>query len=234
VRPYRAAGCLLPGGIVPKVKRSGLRRTIRRGVGASVVIAALGGVAFVALYAAVRRGEWETVRMPADAVVVLGAQVHRGGRPSAALRGRVQRAAALYRQGYAPRIVVTGGVGDAGIAEAAVMQGIAVGLGVPETAIVLEPTATRTAESARAVGAICREAGWRSVIVVSDPFHLRRSALLFAAEGVRVQTAATDDAYFSARSRRYYRLREVAGLVVQTLFREIPVGVWWQGARRRL
>jgi uncharacterized SAM-binding protein YcdF (DUF218 family) len=180
----------------------------------------------------VRRGERETVGQPADAIVVLGAQVHRGGRPSAALRGRMRRAIALYRQGYAPRIVVTGGVGDAGIAEAAVMQGIAVGLGVPERAIVLEPGATRTVESARAVGAICRTAGWRSVIVVSDPFHLWRSTLLFAAEGLRVQTAATDDSYFSPRSRRFYRLREVAGLVAQTLIREIPLSVWCQWVRR--
>ena len=112
------------------------------------------------------------------------------------------------------------------------MQGIAVGLGVPETAIVLEPGATRTVESARAVGAICRKAGWRSVIIVSDPFHLWRSALLFAAEGVRVQTAATDDSYFSSRSRRFYRLREVAGLVAQTLLREISLAVWWQRVRR--
>ncbi len=186
----------------------------------------------MALYAAVRQGERGTVHAPADAIIALGAQVHRGSRPSAALRGRVQRAAMLYRQGYAPRIVVTGGVGDAGIAEAAVMEGIAVGLGVPEAAVVLEPTATRTAESARAVGALCRAAGWRSVIVVSDPFHLRRSALLFAAEGLRVQTAGTDDGYFSARSRRFYRLREVAALVAQTMLREIPLGIWWRERRR--
>lgn len=197
-----------------------------------MLMAALGSAMFVALYVAVRRGERGTVRQPADAIVVLGAQVHRGGRPSAALRGRMQRAVALYRQGFAPRIVVTGGVGDAGIAEAAVMQGIAVGLGVPEAAIVLEPGATRTVESARAVGAICRNAGWRSVIVVSDPFHLWRSALLFAAEGLHVQTAATHDRYFSPQSRRFYRLREVAGLAAQTMLREIPLGVWWQRARR--
>jgi uncharacterized SAM-binding protein YcdF (DUF218 family) len=197
-----------------------------------VAIAGLGSAAYVALYATVRLGERETVRCPADAIVVLGAQVHRGGRPSAALRGRTQRAVALYQQGYAPRIIVSGGVGDAGIAEAAVMQAIAVGRGVPEAAVVLEPTATRTVESARAVGAICRAAGWRSAIVVSDPFHLWRSALLFAAAGLDVQTAATDDSYFSPQSRRFYRLREVAGLVAQTLLREIPLEIWWQRVRR--
>jgi uncharacterized SAM-binding protein YcdF (DUF218 family) len=214
------------------VKRDDVRRAIRRGAAAGAVGAALGGVTLGALYGAVRRGERETVHRPAEAIVVLGAQVHRGGRPSSALRGRVRRAVALYHAGYAQRLIVTGGVGDAGIAEAAVMQAIAVGAGVPEAAIVLEPTATRTVESSRAVGALCRAAGWRSVIVVSDPFHLWRSALLFATEGLDVQTAATDDAYFSRRSRRFYRLREMAGLAAQTAMREIPLGVWWQWARR--
>ncbi len=152
----------------------------------------------------------------ADAIIVLGAQVHRDGRPSAALRGRVRRAVALYHAGYAPRLIVTGGVGESGIAEAAVMEAIAVAHGVPADAIVLEARATRTLESAQAVGALVRAAGWRSVIVVSDPFHLWRSALLFRAEGLAVQTAATDDGYFSARSRRYYRAREMAALIVQT------------------
>ena len=62
------------------------------------------------------------------------------------------------------------------------------------------------------------------MIVVSDPFHLWRSALLFRAEGLAVQTAATDDWYFSAHSRRYYRMRETAALgIVQTVNGEIPL-----------
>ena len=129
--------------------------------------------------------------------------------------------------------IVTGGVGESGIAEAAVMEAIAVAHGVPAARIVLEARATRTLESAQAVGALARAAGWRSVIVVSDPFHLWRSALLFRAEGLAVQTAATDDRYFSARSRRYYRVREMAALIVQTVNGEIPLHTWRQVASRR-
>jgi uncharacterized SAM-binding protein YcdF (DUF218 family) len=183
--------------------------------------------------AIVRRGEQETVRVPADAIVVLGAQVHRNGRPSAALRGRVIRATRLYHAGFAPRLVLTGGVGESGIAEAAVMEAIAIAHDVPESALVVEPRATRTVESARAVGAIAGANGWHTAIVVSDPFHLWRSALLFRAEGLAVQTAGTDDRYFTTRSRRYYRGREVVALFMQTLSGEIPPGTWWQTARMR-
>lgn len=201
--------------------------TIARKCGyGALLTGALGAAVLSALYIVVRRGERETVQVPADALVVLGAQVHRNGRPSAALQGRVRRAVALYHTGYAPQLVVTGGVGEAGVAEASVMQALAVAGGVPERAVVIESQATRTLESARAIGKIGRRAGWRSVIVVSDPFHLWRSALLFAAEGFAVQTAATDDRYFTARSRRYYRLREMAALFVQTMIGEIPLRAW--------
>lgn len=198
----------------------------RKATRGALAIGAIGGAMTSTIYGLVRRGERETVHAPADAIVVLGAQVHRDGRPSAALRGRVRRAAALYHAGFAPRLILTGGVGEAGIAEAAVMEALAVAHGVPASALVLEPRATRTLESARAVGAIARAAGWRSVIVVSDPFHLRRSGLLFRAEGLAVQTAATDDRYFSARSRRYYRARETAALIVQTVNGEISPHAW--------
>jgi len=198
-----------------------------------LAIGAIGTAMTTVLFAVVRGGERETVQTAADAIVVLGAQVHRNGRPSAALRGRVRRGVALYHAGLAPRLVVTGGVGEAGIAEASVMQALAVAEGVPERALVIEPRATRTCESARAVGVIGREAGWRSVIVVSDPFHLWRTALLFIAEGFAVQTAATNDRYYTARSRRFYRLREMAALCVQTVTGEIPLRAWRQAARQR-
>jgi uncharacterized SAM-binding protein YcdF (DUF218 family) len=149
------------------------------------------------------------------------------------LRGRVQRAVAAYHAGLAPRLVVTGGVGDAGVAEASVMQALAVAAGVPEQAVTIEAQATRTLESAHAVGAIGRRAGWQSVIVVSDPFHLWRTTLMFLAEGFAVQRAATDDRYYTARSRRFYRGREMAALFVQTASGEIPLRAWRQAIRGR-
>jgi len=217
--------------ILARVNGDGVSFNVRNSRGGLLALVATGAAIVAALYAFVRRGEQETVRAPADAIIVLGAQVHRNGRPSAALRGRVQRAVALYHAGLAPRLVVTGGVGEAGVSEASVMEALAVAGGVPEAAIVIEPRATRTLESARAVGVIGRQAGWRSVIVVSDPFHLWRSALLFVAEGFTVRTAATDDRYYTARSRRFYRGREMAALFVQTVTGEIPLRAWRRAVR---
>jgi hypothetical protein len=72
----------------------------------------------VALYliALVRviRAAHDDQRRPADAIVVLGAAQY-NGRPSPVLRARLLHSLALYIEGYAPVVVVTGGAapGDA-------------------------------------------------------------------------------------------------------------------------
>src|SRR5206468_11468952 len=46
----------------------------------------------------------------ADAIVVLGAAQY-NGRPSPVFRARLDHAATLYQRGFAPTVLVTGGVG---------------------------------------------------------------------------------------------------------------------------
>src|SRR4249919_1703411 len=46
----------------------------------------------------------------ADAIVVLGAAQY-NGRPSPVFRARLDHAAALYQRGFAPVVLVTGGIG---------------------------------------------------------------------------------------------------------------------------
>ncbi len=211
---------------------AGRKRTKRvRGVVLALFALLIAGVLTpIALYAEVRRGERGSVTGTADAIVVLGAAILPNGTPTQAVRGRVRKAVELYRAGYAPVIVMTGGVGASGYSEAATMQALAVAQGVPESAVVIEGAATRTLESAEYVAALSREVrqagqggNWRRVIVVSDPFHLARSGRLFAAAGFDVQTAPADDWYYSSQSRRYYRVREVVALAVHGLSGEIPL-----------
>ena len=67
-----------------------------------------------------------------DAIVVLGAAQY-NGRPSPVLRARLDHALALYREGYAPLIVVTGGVGRGDTtSEAIVGRRYLVAHGVPD------------------------------------------------------------------------------------------------------
>ena len=80
---------------------------IRRALG--LIILAAGSVYTVALVMVLVVSQ-EDQRHPADAIVVLGAAQY-NGRPSPVFRARLDHALQLYREGLAPRLVVTGGVG---------------------------------------------------------------------------------------------------------------------------
>jgi len=111
---------------------------------------------------------------PADAVVVLGAAQY-DGEPSGALRGRLEHARALWSEGRAPIIVVTGGKqpGDR------TTEGLT-GFtwlrqqGVPEEAILVEVDARSTWEALLASTLILEERGLQRVLLVSDPYHSLR------------------------------------------------------------
>lgn len=121
---------------------------------------------------------------PADAIVVLGARVTPQGVPGDSLRGRTLAAAALYRRKLAPKLICTGGVGRYPPAEARAAATLAEQQGVPAGDILLEERSTSTWENAQNAAAICREHGWRRVIVVSDPYHLWRARRDFALAGI--------------------------------------------------
>jgi uncharacterized SAM-binding protein YcdF (DUF218 family) len=106
------------------------------------------------------------------------------GHSTAALSARrAARAAALYRDGYCPLVLFSGGVvgRSAGPSEAECMAGIARGLGVPDEAVLLETRSRNTFENARLSLALLRDhrllADRATVLLVSCPWHMRRVVL---------------------------------------------------------
>jgi uncharacterized SAM-binding protein YcdF (DUF218 family) len=116
-------------------------------------------------------------RRPADAIVVLGAAQY-NGRPSPVFRARLDHALQLYREGLAPRIVVTGGVGRGDtMSEATVARQYLLNRNVPLAAVVAQPQGRSTQASMTAVAAWLDSAHLKRVILVSDPFHMFRLRL---------------------------------------------------------
>ncbi|MCA9608624.1 MAG: YdcF family protein [Myxococcales bacterium] len=111
-----------------------------------------------------------------DAIVVLGCRVFEDGRPSASLAGRARHAAALFHEGVAPQIVLTGGPGTAPISEARAAADVALSLGVPSHALILEERSTTTEENAREAAALVDA---RRVLVVTDAYHVFRAERVF-------------------------------------------------------
>ncbi len=119
---------------------------------------------------------------------MLGCSVQ-GARPSPALLRRVECGIARFFRGDAPILLLCGG-GPGGRPEAAAMRDIAIAAGVPERAILLEPRSRNTFENAVETSRLMRSKGLKSLVLVSDRYHLPRAALLFRHAGVTV--LATD------------------------------------------
>jgi uncharacterized SAM-binding protein YcdF (DUF218 family) len=123
-------------------------------------------------------------RERADAIVVVA-----GHTPS-----REETAAALFREGWAPRLLVSRQFVPGRVQRLLEMgirrldfQGESVAalekFGVPRDAIVtLDQPVEITETELRAVAALARDRGWRRLILVTTPFHARRVQLVWRRE----------------------------------------------------
>jgi uncharacterized SAM-binding protein YcdF (DUF218 family) len=121
-------------------------------------------------------GHWLDVSDPlakADAIVAISGDT--GARADSAI--------ALWKQGYAPLLIFSGGSSDPeSVASAELMKRTAVAAGVPANAIVVEGDSATTEENAKRVAELMKRQGLHSAILVTSPYHQRRAAMLFERE----------------------------------------------------
>lgn len=164
--------------------RPPLVRLAQAGLGLLILI-------WVASFGAVLAWERHDQSRPAGAIVVLGAAQY-VGRPSQVLRARLDHAIDLWRHGFAPILIVTGGTGTGDTtSEAAVSQRYAIQRGVPRQRILLETEGRTTSESMAGVAALMGSQGRRDVLLVSDPFHMLRLTILARRHGLQPYASPT-------------------------------------------
>lgn len=121
-----------------------------------------------------------------DAIVVLG-----GGRiPAGRWADSGTRAGTglgLWREGYAPRLFVSGSDQARKLAD-----GYAY-FGVPHDEIGVEAVSRNTHENARNTAALLRGDGLHDILLVTSPIHMRRAAGAFRHEGIGVTPVPADD-----------------------------------------
>jgi uncharacterized SAM-binding protein YcdF (DUF218 family) len=147
---------------------------------------------FVLLLGAGIAALWMTVQAPrllvknsppeiADTMVVLGGESWT----------RPQRAAELFRQGVAPRVLISG---DGDCQD---LRRLLENRGVPASAIQIECESCNTKENAEFCAPLLREAGAKRVIIVTSWYHSRRALNSF-------QKFAPEITFYSC-STRYER-----------------------------
>ena len=152
-----------------------------------------------------------------DAIVVLGASQF-DGKPSAVFRARLQHAKALYDAGVATRVVTLGGgaPGDR-FTEADAGARFLRDRGV-ETVAVGE--GRNTLQSLKALQREFRAKGWRTAVLVTDPWHELRAHRMAADLHLSTTTSPTrtGPAIRNRGTELRYIARETAAYLYYRLF----------------
>lgn len=159
------------------------------GVGAVIALLVLYlGATFVDVWLASR----QNYDGSADAVVVLGAAQY-NGTPSPVLQTRLDHAAELYFAGQVDLVVVTGGnqEGDVTTEAKAGYDYLRLTAQIPDEALLLEVDGRSTYESLRATARFLEQRAVGSVILVTDPYHAKRSLLIAEEVGLTAEVSPT-------------------------------------------
>jgi SanA protein len=176
------------------------------------VAAALGAAVLItpelAMAAAARRRLYVRAEdVPAaDAALVLGAGLRSDGTATAILAARVDTAVALWRAGRVDRLLMSGGRDRRGD-EVDVMAARAVAAGVPVEHVEPDHHGVDTYDSCWRAR---HRSGCRSVVVVTQRFHLGRAVYLARSLGLEAGALVAPTGPVSATRMALLHVREVA------------------------
>ncbi len=144
----------------------------------------------------------------ADAIIILGAAIN-----TPALYNRSLEGLFLYEQGKANVIVVSGGrISDQDISEAAYMQKVIEGNAREPVPIIIEDQSHSTYDNIKNTKAQIGEG--KSIIIVSDSFHLARAVLLAKRFGFgKTYWSSPKPFYYKNSEMVFYYIRETAAMI---------------------
>jgi uncharacterized SAM-binding protein YcdF (DUF218 family) len=145
-----------------------------------------------------------------DCIIVLGAAVQRDT-PSPVFEERLRHAVYLYQNGFAQKIILTGGFGEgAEHSESAVGSSFIRRLGVPDTDILTEERSHTTRRNLAEATDLMKSHRLRSAIIVSDPDHMKRAMMMAKDLGIDAVSSPTHTSRFKTfKTRAPFLLREV-------------------------
>lgn len=132
---------------------------------------------------------------PADAIVVISGDTE---------LARFWEGLRLYRAGWGRVLLLSGAAEDSGPSNAIVMAEMARALGVPASDLLVDPDAVDTYGNAVNSLRILKSRGLTSAIVVTSPYHVRRTTATFEAvfrdTGVNVRVWSAPDPHWRKAS----------------------------------
>ncbi|MFH1187478.1 MAG: YdcF family protein [bacterium] len=158
----------------------------------------------------------------ADAIVVLGAAQWNGS-PSPILKTRLDHALSLYKKGFSSKFILTGGIGkEEKISEARAGKDYLIKNGVDSENIFMEEKGHTSLESLREAAQILEKQNFKSIILVSDGFHMIRIKKMAKDLGIKAFASpvlAKESIISSNYVKIKYIMREVFVYIMYLLFK---------------
>lgn len=136
---------------------------------------------------------------------------------------RVAEGVNLYKQGYADKIIMSGGPLAWKLTSAEWMKKQAVAMGVPAQNILLQKESRSTLEDVVFSLALIEKHGFKSVILVTSPYHARRAKRIFkrASRGRQIKVVSCPvresgfrvEGWWSRHEDTSYVIREYMAMV---------------------
>ncbi len=138
----------------------------------------------------------------ADAAVILGAAVYTD-HPSPVFMERIRHGIELYQNGLVKKLIFTGGKDRYDeVSEAAAARAVALEEGVAEEDILIEEESTKTWLNLVETVPVMEQADVNSVLVVSDPLHMKRAMVMADDLGIEAYASPTKTSRFQSREAK--------------------------------
>lgn len=143
-----------------------------------------------------------------DCILVLGAGLDQNGKPSAMLKERLDKGIELYKEGAAPKIIVSGDHGTDSYDEVNVMKEYILFNGVPSDDIFMDHAGFSTYDSIYRAKEIFEI---DSAYIVTQKYHLYRA--LYIARRLGIESYGIDAQKVTYRGQMYRECREIMARV---------------------
>ena len=138
-----------------------------------------------------------------DCIIVLGCGVNGNGTPSDMLRHRLDFAIDIYKNGGAPKLLMSGDHGRVGYNEVGIMKQYAIDAGVPSEDVFMDHAGFSTYETMYRAKEIFKA---EKVIVVTQEYHLYRG--MYNAEKLGMESYGVASDVYGYENRLYREARE--------------------------
>lgn len=161
----------------------------------------------------VKSGSTYSEKNPAEVAVILGAAVWKYNKPSSILKMRIDKGLQLYTRKIVQKLQLTGSNAPGELPEADVAFYYLMQKKINPADIRIESQSRSTLDQISYIkNVLIQRNGYQKIIVVSDGFHLTRVKEMAEFYNLSVDLVKSD-LEMSEESVRYYKLREVVGLI---------------------